>query len=167
MVALARARRFGSLVLGLGGALFVVVAAIAKYGDIVLWSTGLIALALVVLGWLAKSTLRRLELGVRRNADEIADVLAVRLARNPASLGSLCVRLAANPDRVAPVGWRSELLWFESVETTDEPVGGDAALRAQQVAAANARSHQELIDRAVKAYAEARVPLPPEVQAAR
>jgi len=157
MVALARARRFGNLVLGLGSALFALVAAVADKAGVVLWSTGVVAVALVVLGVVARTVLRRLELSVRGHADEIADVHAVLLARNPASLGQVCARLAVIEPRVSPVGWRSELLWFEAVETVDE---SDAA--AVQGAAARARS--ELVRRAVRAYAEARVPLPEEVR---
>ena len=169
MVALARARRFGGLIVGLGIALFGLVSALAYYGDVVLWSTGLIAVLLLVLGGLAKATLRRLELSVRRHADEIADVVAVKLAKNPQSLGSVCARLAANPDRVAPVGWRSELMWFEAVEAVDvalpaitaESTPAEHFVYQAVVQEVNRRSHVELIQRAIRAYAEARVPLPP------
>jgi len=135
MVALERARRFGSSIMGLGALLIALVVAVAYYTEIVLWSTGVVALLLIGLGIVATSTLRRLERSVRCHADEIADVVAVRLARNPRSLGSLCTRLAHNPDRVSPVGWRSELLWFEAVET------GDAAGDPYR------RSHAELLNR--------------------
>ena len=168
MVALARARRFGGAILGLGTLLFVLVGGLAYYGEVVLWSTGLVALLLLGLGWVAKTTLRTLERGVRGHADEIADVLAVRLAKNPQSLGSVCARLAANPDRVSPVGWRSELMWFEAVEPiAPMPSGANEAVRqayAAQLAAVNGRSNRELLERSITAYAEARVPLPPVVQ---
>ena len=153
MVAIARARRFGGAIVGIGTLLFVLVIGVAHYADIILWSAGVVAGLLIALGAVAQGTLRRLEMSVRCHADEIADVVAVNLAKSPQSLGALCARLAANPDRVAPVGWRSELMWFEAVETHGS---GD-------VAAANLRSHRELANRAVEAYAEARVPLPPEL----
>jgi Zn-dependent protease with chaperone function len=167
MVALARARRFGSMIIGLGGLLFCLVAAVAYYADVVLWSTGLIALLLLALGGLAKATLRKLEFGVRGHADEIADVVAVKLAKNPQSLGAICARLAANPDRVAPAGWRSELMWFEAVEAiADQPNAlAKKFEHPQLLGELNRRSHRELIERAVKAYAEARLPLPAEIQA--
>ena len=168
MVALARARRFGGLIVTLGTLLIVLVASIAYYGDVVLWSTGVVALLLLGLGVVSKTALRRLELSVRRHADEIADVVAVKLAKNPSSLGAVCARLAANPGRVSPVGWRSELLWFESVEPVDALDGAVAsanttALRVPQpdLAMVNARSNAELTQRSIRAYAEARVPLPP------
>lgn len=157
MVALARARRFGGLVLGLGVGLFLVVAGVAKYTDLILWSTALVAIALGALGIVSRTVLRRLELAVRRHADEIADVAAVLLAKNPASLGQLCARLAIIEQRVSPVRWRSELLWFEAVEQIDPK---DEA--AVQLAAARTRT--ELVGRAVRAYSEARVPLPDAVR---
>ncbi len=161
MVALARARRFGTRILVIGTLLFGLVAGLAYYAEVYLWSAGLTGIALVVLGWVSRHSLRRLEFSVRRHADEIADVAAIRHARNPASLGSVCAKLAANPDRVSPVGWRSELMWFEAVESPDaatDDTGSD-------VVAANRRSRQELLGRAVAAYATARVPLPTDVQA--
>ena len=104
-----------------------------------------------MLGWVSKHSLRKLELSVRCHADDIADVAAIELARNPASLGAVCARLASNPARVTHVGWRSELLWFEAAENTDVPAGDDR------------RVETSLLDRAVKAYATARVPLPSDV----
>lgn len=168
MVALARARRFGSRILWLGIALIVVVGAIANYTEIILWSAGITGAALVALGWISKHSLRRLEFQVRANADAIADVVAIGLARNPASLGAVCAALAANADRVSPVGWRSELMWFEAVESLEPESDDEAAMKNYygEVATANRRSHHELLDRAVHAYATARVALPPEVSAA-
>jgi Zn-dependent protease with chaperone function len=171
LVALARARRFGSRVWALGLALFVVVGAAYHYLDLVLGSTALIAVALVALGTLSRSVLRRLELAVRHHADEIADVAAIQLARNPQSLGVLCARLAENEGRVRHAGWRSELLWFEAVEDLAEVAGPEVGIRdSDQIAAAvgaAARTKQALIERAVAAYAEARLPLPASVQALR
>lgn len=170
MVALARARRFGGLIVTLGSLLLALVIALAYYGEVVLWSTGLVALLLLGLGVVSKTALRRLEVSVRRHADEIADVVAVKLAKNPASLGSVCARLAANPARVSPVGWRSELLWFEAVEQIDVPADVSSTpnadvLQAAQLTLAKAdhRSNAEMTQRAIRAYVEARVPLPPNL----
>jgi Zn-dependent protease with chaperone function len=166
MVVLARARRFGSLILATGVLLFGIVAAIAHYADIFLWSAGLTGVALVVLGWVSKHSLRRLEFSVRSHADEIADVVAIKLAKNPASLGAVCAKLAANPDRVSPVGWRSELMWFEAVESLAEPDSHDEGVVTtynSEVGQANGRARNELLERAVTAYATARVVLPADV----
>ena len=105
---------------------------------------------------------------MRRNADAIADVVAIRLAKNPASLGAACAALATNADRVTPVGWRSELMWFEAVESLAPDGDDDSAMREYygEVAEANRRSRHELLDRAVHAYATARVTLPPAVSEA-
>ncbi len=159
LVALSRARRFADGVLGLGVALVALVGWLAWYVEIYLWVTGLIALALLVLGWISHSVTRRLELSVRHHADEIADVVAIRLARNPAALGAVCARLAQDSRRVERTGSRSELLWFETVEELDEP--------SEEVsAAAEHRSRSTLIDRALAAYATARVPVPEVLRAA-
>jgi len=114
------------------------------------------SLALIGLGICSKTILRQLELTVRRNADEIADVQAIRLARDPNSLGDVCARLAADERRVSPVQWRSELLWFEAVETA-KPNDDVAAIRS------SIRSRADLLRRALAAYAEARVPVPASV----
>jgi Zn-dependent protease with chaperone function len=140
MVALARAQRFGGAIAGLGALLFTLVAAAAYYLEVVLWSAGLTALALLGLSIVAKFVLRRLELRIRSDADEIADVVAIKLARNPESLGAVCARLAADSGAVTPIGVRSELMWFERADGRDE-----------------------LLERAVKAYETAGVPLPPSV----
>lgn len=77
---------------------------------------------------------------IRTDADELADVVAVRLSRNPASLGEACVRLAADQRTVArPVSAASHS-WFKLVDAT-----GAAA---------------ELHQRAQRANAEARLPPP-------
>ena len=142
MVALARARRFGAAISTVGAVLLALVFLLGYHTEIYLWSAGVTAVALVVLGWVSTHSLRRLECRVRADADDIADVAAIELARNPQSLGAVCARLAANPGVVSPVGWRSELLWFEATTGADE-----------------------LVTRSVTAYATARVPLPPEVAA--
>lgn len=155
MVALRRASRFGGVLITLGMALLALAAYAAYEVQAFLWSVALTGLALLALGFVSKSVLRRLERSVRGHADEIADVVAVRLAKNPASLGSVCARLASNDRRVTRTGWRSELMWFEMVESSDP---GDS--RAGEF---NARSHRELLERAVAAYATASVPLPDPV----
>lgn len=152
MVALARAGRLGTLLSWIGTVVVLGVMYVAYEGHSLLWATGLFGLGLLVLGGLSKFLLRKLELGVRRRADEIADVAAVMLAKNPESLGSVCARLAAIDDRVGRTGWRSELMWFELVEVSDP---GDG-----EVSGLNARSRRELVDRAIAAYATANVPVP-------
>lgn len=163
MVVLARARRFAGVIGWLGALVLVVVSMIAYYLEVLLWSTGLIALAMLGLAAASHFSLRRLELRVRREADAIADVVAVRLARNPASLAAACRALGDNPHRVSRVGWRSELMWFEAVEdpgAAQSVLGGqdpaDEALTERLAAAAR----RELADRARHAYAAAGLPEP-------
>jgi heat shock protein HtpX len=158
MVALARARRIGTKVLFLGVLTLALVAIVAWEVGTFLWGTGIVGLLLIGLGWGSSSTLRRLEIAVRQSADEIADVLAVRLARNPASLGAVCARLAIDQTRVAATGWRSELLWFEAVETSE--FEADPTILATEMETFRIRSRSELVRRAAAAYATAGVPLP-------
>jgi hypothetical protein len=62
-------------------------------------------------------------------------------------------------------------MWFEAVEEIDAiPASADRptwTAHQGDIAVANSRSGRELIERAVKAYGHARVPLPPEVHALR
>lgn len=154
MVALARGRRAGLILMTTGAVmLFLLLAGWKSVG--ILWSTTLFAVALMVLGLLATTLLRRVEMGMRRNADVIADVVAVKLARNPGSLAALCARLAENDSDVAASGWRTELMWFEMVEAAD--LAGDRDPEAK------VRTRRELVERAMVAYAEAGEAVPADV----
>lgn len=152
MVALARGRRAGLVLMTAGAVLLFLLVAGAVNGGRVLWSTGLFAIALTVLGASCTPILRRLELSMRRHADEIADVAAVRLARNPGALADLCARLAEDDTPVRTAGWRSELMWFEMVEAAD--------LAGEVDPTAPVRTRRELVERAIAAYATAGAAVP-------
>jgi Zn-dependent protease with chaperone function len=153
MVALARGRRAGLILLTSGAVMLVLV--LAGWRSVgILWSTSLFAVALMVLGAICTSLLRRLEMNMRRNADVIADVAALKLARNPGSLAALFARLAEDDGEVSSAGWRSELMWFEMVEAAD--LAGDKDPEAK------IRSRRELVDRALAAYAQAGKAVPAE-----
>ncbi len=156
MVAIARARRAGMILLTIGAVMLFMLIGAAWNGAGILWSTMLFALALMVLGSICTPLLRRLEMGMRRNADEIADVAAVKLSRNPGSLAALCAVLAEDERHVLATSWRSELLWFEMVEAAD--LAGDTDPEAPL------RTRRELVERARAAYAEAGEPVPEEYQ---
>ena len=70
------------------------------------------------------------ELRIRTDADELADVVAVRLSRNPASLGEACVRLAGDELVVARPVTAAAHSWFKLVGSTD-PAGPSTELRAR------------------------------------
>lgn len=151
MVALARGRRAGLILLTTGAVmLFLLLAGWRSFG--LAWGATLFALALMVLGAVCTSILRRLEMSMRRNADVIADVAAVGLARNPGSLADLCARLAELDDDVVSAGWRSELMWFEMVEAAD--------LAGDKDPTAKVRTRRELVQRAIAAYAAAGQDIP-------
>ena len=111
----------------------------------------------------------RLGRKMRAHGDEFADVAAIMLAKNPASLGALCARLAADSSRDHPTGMRSQLLWFETsmkIVDTGKFLPADPQLQAQMntsIDELHDKSRVELIGRAVAAYAEARIPLPETV----
>lgn len=125
--------------------LFLLLAGWRSFG--LAWGATLFALALMVLGAVCTSILRRLEMSMRRNADVIADVAAVGLARHPGSLADLCARLADLDDDVVSAGWRSELMWFEMVEAAD--------LAGDKDPTAKVRTRRELFQRAIAADAAA------------
>ena len=153
MVALARGRRAGLILLTCGSVMVVLL--LAGWQSVgILWSSILFAIALMVLGAICSSVLRRLEMNMRHNADVIADVAAVTLARHPGSLAALCARLAEHDGDVSSAGWRSELMWFEMVEAAD--------LAGDKDPAAKMRTRRELVDRALAAYAQAGEDVPAE-----
>ena len=168
MVVLARARKLSGWITVGGVAVVMIVAGLAWESEfeLVLWSTGLMGLAAAVLGVVSHFPLRRLEVGVRRNADRIADVVAVTLAKNPESLGKVCARLGEDERRVRHVGWRSELLWFETIEGSSSAAPARHFFAASNDDAADLltleadmlrRGAQELRERARAAYAAAGV----------
>ena len=153
MVALARGRRAGLILLTTGAVmLFMLLAGWRSFGIAI--GPSLFAIALMLLGAACTSVLRRLEMSMRRNADVIADAAAVELARNPGSLADLCARLAEIGDDVVSAGWRSELMWFEMVEAAD--LAGDKDPEAKL------RTRRELVERALAAYADAKQDIPEE-----
>jgi heat shock protein HtpX len=153
MVGLSRAGRAGTALAAAGAIVVTIMGAAAWQGVGFFWSTFVFGVVLTVVGISSGSMLRRLELSMRRHADVIADVAAIRLAKNPASLASLCARLARNPSTVKSASWRSEFLWFEMTESVD--------LATREVDPATPqRTRRELIQRAQVAYAQARIPVP-------
>jgi Zn-dependent protease with chaperone function len=112
---------------------------------------------------------------VRDESDEIADVAAVLLARNPAALASVCGQLSHLPRRVLRTSWRADHLWFAPLpaakDAPDEdkifrlrswrraPVGQDGFAVAVDPDAASEVT-EALTSRAAAAYRAAGLPLP-------
>lgn len=155
MVALARGRRAGLVLTTTGSVVFFLLVMAAWKGPGIFWSGIVFSFLLLALGLVCTPLLRRLEMSMRRHADEIADVAAIKLARNPGSLASLCARLADEERSVMNAAWRSELMWFEMVEAED--MAGESDPEAA------VRTRRELVTRALGAYAAAREPVPEEV----
>ncbi len=143
-----RARRYAKTVLA-GGVLIIVVQ--FKIGF--LPSAAAFAAGLVVLGGAAAYFLGHMSRRIRSDADDVADVAAVHLSKNPIGLGRALDRIGADPRRVTHNTWRSELLWFETTEE-EATVGGAA------------RGGREIDRRAQAAYATANEARPAEAAAA-
>ena len=134
-----RARRYATVVATLGA---LIVGGLLYAGGT--WVSGYaFGIALAVVGFLAAALLGRTTRRIRSEADDVADVAAVHLAKNPFALGQALDRVASDPRRVMHNTWRSELLWFE---TTEE----DAGLTS------GSRERREVNRRAEAAYATAR-----------
>jgi Zn-dependent protease with chaperone function len=113
---------------------------------------GLTAVAAVAYGALSKP----LE-SLRRQSDEVADVGAVMLAKNPMALAQVLDRLVIDERRVATTNDRCGHQWFEACEeilTSAETEDGRTK-RAEAIAAANAAIVKELERRSALATATA------------
>ena len=143
-----RARRYAKTVLAGGVTLVVFQLWLAdKAGFLV--SPFVFALVLTALGGIAAFALGHMSRRIRSDADDVADVVAVHLCKNPIGLGRALDRIGADHRRVTHNSWRAELLWFE---TTEEEATADAAVRGGR----------EIDRRAVAAYATANESRPAE-----
>ena len=129
----ARARAAGHALGAIGGALLLLAFAGLYYADLFLptpfaGGLGLVALAIaleLVVGPVARK--------LRGDADQLADVGAVRLARHPEAFGRLCDKVAADDGTVAVKAHHLDHLWFK--EVADEPDVAGRELRARADAA--------------------------------
>jgi Zn-dependent protease with chaperone function len=62
---------------------------------------------------------------MRSESDEMADVAAVLLARNPSALASACAYMSERPRRVRQTSWRADHLWFAPLPTAKKKPGND------------------------------------------
>ena len=145
---LGRAKLAGLLLAG-GGAL--VLAGSFNVGLLPSWIA--FGAALVVLGGAAAMLVGRAQARLRRESDTVADVAAIRLARDPGSLGSACTTLAADARVVARNSWRSDPAWFVPIGQVIDPT-----TRVRFTAGPSDPVADELHRRAADAYAIAGVP---------
>jgi Zn-dependent protease with chaperone function len=138
----ARARGVTDVIIGVG----VLLLTIGFYVDAV-WSVIAVGALLVATGTVGRIAAGGAVRRIRAEGDEVADVAAVLLARNPGSLAAVCDRLAADHRRVRRSPARAASAWFKLVPGPDDP---------------GARAGDELRRRAAAAYREART-LPPPV----
>lgn len=151
---LGHARRYTQLLMLLAGLVFGVFILGWQVGDVFLVSWLIAAILLALVSTLGGAALEAAKHRVRRNADDVADVVAVRLARHPEALGQLLTRLEHEPSILARSTWRTAMLWFE--EMPEVPELAEADTRGPVRIA-------ELRRRAQAAYATANVLPPPTV----
>lgn len=147
-VSLGSAKRYvGWLLLLAGGALVVFFGGLQADLFLVSWLIGAI-----LLGAVAAMTSRLLGAAkhqVRSDADDVADVVAVRLAKHPEALGELLRRLEHDRSTVARSTWRTAMLWFEEMPEDADDVDDRARI-------------DELRRRRAAAYATANLLPPPD-----
>ena len=151
-VSLGNAKRYAGWLLALAGGAFAVFVLAWQAADVILvsWLIGAILLALVAS--VASRGLTAAKHQVRSDADDVADVAAVRLARHPEALGQLLQRLERETSVVQHTSWRTAMLWFE--EMPEEAAADDGNEHARI---------EELRRRRAAAYATAHVLPPPEL----
>lgn len=147
-----RARRYAKTVMAAGIMVVVILLWLADKGGFLV-SPFVFGLGLAALGGIASFALGHMSRRIRSDADDVADVVAVHLCKNPIGLGRALDRIGADPRRVTHNTWRSELLWFE---TTEEEATVEGATRGGR----------EIDRRAVAAYATANEQRPAEAAAA-
>ena len=95
-----------------------------QIADLLLVSWLIGAALLAAVGALADRALGAAKHRVRSDADDVADVAAVRLARHPEALGQLLTRLEHETSVVAHSNWRTAMLWFEEMPEPGDPTEG-------------------------------------------
>lgn len=175
---LGRARGVAHLLEAFAG-LLIVIFAVGLEAEVFLITPLLGGLVIGGLALIVDLRVRSAQNRVRAESDEIADVAAVLLARNPAALASVCAALAYRPQRVRRTSWRADHLWFAPLPEPSEldahvkqedKSGGWVRRRSVVVADGPAppsdpESAREVADelarRAAHAYYAAGVPTPP------
>ena len=143
-----RARLYAKLVSAAGVGIVVIVFWLADKGGF-LPSAAAFGAAMAALGGAAAFLLSRMSQRIRSEADDVADVVAVHLCKNPLGLGRALDRIGADHRYVRRNSWRAELLWFE---TTEEEASVGAVTRG----------NREIDRRAQAAYATANEQRPAE-----
>jgi len=153
-----RARNAASLLLALGVAVCIGAIGGLKY-DLFLPSLFLFGAATALVAALSSIALKVPFESLRRQSDEVADVGAVLLARNPNALAEALDRLAGDDRRLAVTNDRCAHQWFEACDPI-LAAAPDATAEVKQahtrnVAAANAAINAELHRRSALATATA------------
>lgn len=130
MWGLARLRAAGYAVLAIGGVLTIGAVAGFTEAGLFLPTPFLGGLALLALGWVAERLVDPVGRRLRHDADRLADVGTVHLARHPDALARLCDHLAADTEKVAISANHLDHLWFEDVTDPPEAARDELVRRA-------------------------------------
>ncbi|MEO7556377.1 MAG: M48 family metalloprotease [Acidimicrobiales bacterium] len=153
-----RARNAANLLLALGVAVCAGTLGGLEY-DIFLPSLFLVGVATVVVAGVSAFALKIPFESLRRQSDEVADVGAVLLARNPNALAMVLDRLARDDRRLKVTNHRCAHQWFEACDSIVVAAPGATAKvkesNKRNVADANAAINAELQRRSALATATA------------
>lgn len=127
---LARVRSAGFALLGLGSFLAVGAFYALTEAEVFLPTPFLGGVALAGLGWLVEALVGPAGRRLRADADRLADVGTVHLARHPEALARVCARLAADTRTVAVSAHHLDHLWFKDVGGGSEAARDEMARRA-------------------------------------
>ncbi len=143
---LARLRAAGYIVLGIGG--FLVVASVAALFEAGLFlpTPFLGGVALAALGGVAETLVGPAAQRLRADADRLADVGTVHLARHPDALARLCERLAADPQTIGVSANHLDHLWFEEVTESPDLAKAELIRRAADARAQAGAARPETTD---------------------
>lgn len=117
MASMHRTRLVAGVLTGIGSVLLVIFG-LAAEGNEFLPTPLVVGLLLTGVGSLILNRARWAQRRLREEEDELADVVAVELARQPGALEDVCRRLATDPRIVGRSTPHADLLWFKATATT-------------------------------------------------
>ncbi len=125
MASMHRTRLVAGVLTGIGSVLLMLFGLAAEGGEL-LPTPLMVGLLLTGVGSLILNRARWAQRRLREEEDELADVVAVELARQPGALEDVCRRLAADTRIVARSTPHADLLWFKATASTAdiEPPAG-------------------------------------------
>jgi Zn-dependent protease with chaperone function len=126
----ARMRSAGYVMLTIGSFLLLTAIWVLSQGGSFLPSFFAGGTALLVLGWVVETLVKPVGRRLRSDADQLADVGTVHLARHPEAFGRLCEKLAADARTVDVSAHHLDHLWFKDAADTTAAAAAELRRRA-------------------------------------